>query len=559
MEEETKRPMKPPARKDDSLSRRKSQFNQEQVIGTKRQQSKPLMHPNFSNAPEQKFHEASLREGSIIGSIQCSIQGSTQSAESSDTDSILDLVLAKRYSNCNNYAQTSSRSHQAPPPHHRVSNTKNGSLSGPTEMSRISKKNKGMQVDNHLAKFAIRNKGVPLVIQKRHTTDECSISDTSSSVPPPPTLQQQRHFTQPGAFRMTRGKIRRSSDTNSLISASTASQRMARTRHHIIEASPIADRLPDDECPTPPPSMNYTTSMGTHDTYMTTATTTTANPVSVVEARPMDQSNTIRAFFRNRKVKFMICLLGSFCLILVLGMVYAFTGFGLDDSEGSWTLSSPTQAPTSIGDSDLNYFRTVVLPEYTRQSLRYENSAQSKALAWLKNNTLIESYSLERRIQRFSLATFFYSTGGERRWEKKDGWLSDEDECTWYSGKEGGFSVCEDSFYKFLSLGNNQLRGTFPDELSLLSSLQILELPSNILTGSMPSTLAKLTNLREIRLYDNYLSGKIPSEIGDELDQLETFDIGEFMHEIDINIMNIWSPQVRSLLYRIQFCCSNVT
>ena len=95
----------------------------------------------------------------------------------------------------------------------------------------------------------------------------------------------------------------------------------------IIEANLVEDLLPDDECPSPPLTLNFTSSMGTH---MTATTTTTASPLSVVEAQPMDESNTLRAFFRNRKVKFVICLLISFFLVLVLGTVYALTGFGLN-------------------------------------------------------------------------------------------------------------------------------------------------------------------------------------------------------------------------------------
>jgi hypothetical protein len=497
MEEDEERPIKPPARNNSLTLQRQEQYRYEknqsknsanaQSQSIKRQRAMSTnrqamqTQTQYSNPnPRPNYDETSTRGNSI------------QSMGSSDIDSIVDLVLAKRYPYAKT-GQTERTERQSPPARNVAVASTQRRVRVPPEKT---KAGKDKVAGNHLAELVTGNKGVPSYHLRR--PDDFSTSGTSTVVPPPPALRQQTNFSQPGAFRMSLGGLPRPVGTDSLIST-TMSQTTLMTQQQILEASLVRDRLPDDECPSPPPNLNFTISAGTH---MTAATTTTASPMSVVEAQPMDDRHTLRAFFANRKVKCVICLLFSFFVVLVLGTVYGITGFefALNQSNGSSKSSEPTPVPTSPGDLDLDYFVRVALPEHSRESLRKENSPQSKALAWLKNNTVLETYSLQRRLQRFSLATLFYATGGERRWEKKDGWLSDEDECSWYTGQKTDISICSEGIYEYLSLGKNQLRGTFPDEIALLSSLQVVDLPQNILTGYIPSTLGELTALREIHL-----------------------------------------------------------
>ncbi|XP_077250841.1 uncharacterized protein LOC143890150 [Tasmannia lanceolata] len=60
----------------------------------------------------------------------------------------------------------------------------------------------------------------------------------------------------------------------------------------------------------------------------------------------------------------------------------------------------------------------------------------------------------------------------------------------------------------------NQLIGTIPSEIGLLSNLQILRLYGNQLSGSIPPTIGNLTNLDRLRLSQNNLTGPIPPSIG---------------------------------------------
>lgn len=57
-------------------------------------------------------------------------------------------------------------------------------------------------------------------------------------------------------------------------------------------------------------------------------------------------------------------------------------------------------------------------------------SPQSEAARWLADNPEFDSYSYEQKLQRYSLATFYYSTKGDD-WLDRQNWLSlDLNECT---------------------------------------------------------------------------------------------------------------------------------
>ena len=57
-------------------------------------------------------------------------------------------------------------------------------------------------------------------------------------------------------------------------------------------------------------------------------------------------------------------------------------------------------------------------------------SPQYRAFAWLQNNEGLSNFTNERKLQRYALATLYYSTSGFN-WTRKDGWLSNENECNW--------------------------------------------------------------------------------------------------------------------------------
>jgi len=145
-------------------------------------------------------------------------------------------------------------------------------------------------------------------------------------------------------------------------------------------------------------------------------------------------------------------------------------------------------------------------------ALKEQSTPQNEALNWLANNTNLNSYSNATKIQRYALATLFYSTNGTS-WYQNLGWLSHFDECDWYTYAGEGSSCDENRTVKDLNLSENNLVGTIPNELALLSNLSWLDLSVNSLTGTIPSQLGLLSNLAELDLSGNGLTGTIPSQI----------------------------------------------
>jgi hypothetical protein len=98
-------------------------------------------------------------------------------------------------------------------------------------------------------------------------------------------------------------------------------------------------------------------------------------------------------------------------------------------------------------------------------ALRTVSSPQNKALIWLSNNTYLNLYSNATKIQRYALATLFYSTNGNS-WYSKTHWRSNRDECAWDA------VYCDDNdSIEALNLDSNNLVGTIPNELGLLTNM----------------------------------------------------------------------------------------
>jgi len=121
---------------------------------------------------------------------------------------------------------------------------------------------------------------------------------------------------------------------------------------------------------------------------------------------------------------------------------------------------------------------------------------------------------LERRIEKQILIKFYHSTGGTG-WKENAGWLTNQNVCNWHG------VTCEDNDEIIeLVLKENNLIGTIPSEIGMLTNLRRLILSNNKFSSNIPSQIGQLSNLADLHLYMNKISFTIPSQIG-QLTNLE--------------------------------------
>jgi hypothetical protein len=167
---------------------------------------------------------------------------------------------------------------------------------------------------------------------------------------------------------------------------------------------------------------------------------------------------------------------------LVIVSVALGVSFGLTAKKNS------PPAQTSSVDEFMNG-----LPAYSAEvASYYPLSPQAKALAWMQGDPQYNEYELYRLYQRYALAVLYYSTNGDS-WNSRTGWMSNASECSWYQyndeGTEDDNSCTETSRLSFLDLGENDLFGSIPTELELLSDLKYMSLSGEALSGTIPSEL----------------------------------------------------------------------
>jgi Leucine-rich repeat (LRR) protein len=173
-----------------------------------------------------------------------------------------------------------------------------------------------------------------------------------------------------------------------------------------------------------------------------------------------------------------------------------------------------TLSPTPFGEQRLFQFLLSVALD-GGASLRDPTSPQFTAFEWLAANEDLASYSEDRIIQRYVLATFYFSTGGEQ-WLQNSFWVSDEDECTWYT--RASSSCGEAGDFQRLELYFNNVQGSIPFDIGLLSnSLQVIDIsggPERAISGTLPTELGLVTRLQDFRVQNNNLTGILPSSYG---------------------------------------------
>jgi len=125
-------------------------------------------------------------------------------------------------------------------------------------------------------------------------------------------------------------------------------------------------------------------------------------------------------------------------------------------------------------------------------------------------------------LERYVLLVLYYSTTtNSKDWKANGKWLeSGTDVCSnWHGVTCDSITSIKNSlelnYVTELSLNDNALVGTIPDELSHLDDLTSLDLDGNYLSGTLPNSIGKLTSLNTLKISDNFLDGDVPAGVCD--------------------------------------------
>lgn len=228
-----------------------------------------------------------------------------------------------------------------------------------------------------------------------------------------------------------------------------------------------------------------------------------------------------------------LCTAGVILICVVVAVVVG-VSVGLTAGQGSGgDENNPTQAPVdrfpthapvpecaSAGDTLDQSERVIQFTQLLGQST--PDSARRKAICWLADADELQlDPANEGRVeQRFATAAFYFSTTPyEDNGLAISNWMDGESECTWLG------IVCVGDTVAQFELRSEELVGTLPPELALLSQLTVLDVGNSPgLTGEIPDDLYGISTLTSLALEANELLGTISSHIG-ELTRLEILRI----------------------------------
>jgi hypothetical protein len=125
----------------------------------------------------------------------------------------------------------------------------------------------------------------------------------------------------------------------------------------------------------------------------------------------------------------------------------------------------PTLSPESLSDM------LSAVSSDNGEALSTNSTPQNKAFNWMvNNNTRLGAFSKEQIIQRYALATLYYSANGDN-WDNNEFWLDNGEECGRWVTSSGPLG-CTDIGAAFgLDLMFNNLNGIIPPEIGLMTLL----------------------------------------------------------------------------------------
>ena len=186
-----------------------------------------------------------------------------------------------------------------------------------------------------------------------------------------------------------------------------------------------------------------------------------------------------------------------------------------------------------------------VFPPQTRALINIPGTCQNWAREWLRTGKDIMQFPVERIRQRFAMALMYCEFNGDN-WLEGELWVSDLHECDWYTMI--GVDPCgRHEQYQIIRNYGQQMRGTLPPELSMVSTLWEINLSDNLLEGDIPPEWAQMSELDTLQLSFNLFKGAIPQFVWEFEDMVYldlaynffTGEIPETVHLTEPNLRNL--------------------
>ena len=259
-----------------------------------------------------------------------------------------------------------------------------------------------------------------------------------------------------------------------------------------------------------------------HDDGLVEATAVRGNlplPVAYADSSPLSLQNLCQAG-SVRKVFF-------FCL--AIGLIAAGTAIVIFVKESNEfkrnrvpASAAPSLAPSLQPSFILDDLLELAAEVSGMEAVTTPGTPQRRALGWMSTYDQRSSPGFAPGfIQRYALVVWYYSTNGDD-WSERDRWLDPNlHECSWSDSIFCKTDVSLAQAINGLDQTKNNLVGTIPVEIGLLSRLEFLRLSDNQLRGSIPPSLFNSTKVSEVVVSNNELSGSLPDNLGDAVDLVQ--------------------------------------
>lgn len=160
-----------------------------------------------------------------------------------------------------------------------------------------------------------------------------------------------------------------------------------------------------------------------------------------------------------------------------------------------------------LNASDLSNDLAFYLDSANRASAKNE---LEKAMFWsIIDDPFQPSRDSPWLVPRFALAAVYFATGGHN-WTSSDKWLTIDPACDWH----GIYCDRFGTFVNELDLPANNLAGTIPPAINMLSDLLGVTFSANNLAGTVPwLALGSIPSLSYLSLNNNVLTGELSADV----------------------------------------------